>query len=118
MSNESIDQIVSVLRESLQILIENDDVDLVVASGGDEVEVVADEWTLTVWMPSGTLAAFLAIEDEPEDRAQLSAARKGLMSEAATDALSRANARLDGVLVAALRRSGDPLSEDLAAAIG
>jgi hypothetical protein len=78
------------------------------------VDIAADEWTLQI-EGSPVARAWLSIEDEPEHEAQLSAARRKVMTHEVDRALAEADRKLGGALVAALRASGDPLTLDLVA---
>ncbi len=118
MMGEEMERVVTALEGALGDLVGSGDVEIAVDADGGEIEVVADEWTLNLGHRGGALTAFLAIDDEPDDAARIAAARTAAMGEAATTALSVANAQLAGGIATALRRSGDPLSLDLATAIG
>jgi len=93
-------------------------VDIEVAEDGLEVDVIGDEWTLHLegW-PEGAVA-FLALEDEPDDPAKVRAARAKVMSPEVERAIVELDRRLQGSLRAALMGTGDPLSVDLAVAVG
>ncbi len=107
----------SVLRDAFASLIAADEVDVEAVTASGEVEVVGETWTLHLEGLPETLGAWLAIDDEPENAADIRAAREGAMGTEAMAALVQADARIGGALAAALSVSNDPLSQDLAAAL-
>lgn len=92
-------------------------IDVVEDEDSGDLEVHADAWTLALKGLPPTLA-FFAIDDEPADEAALGAALDSALEASDLDAMRRLDAQLGGALRAALRNSGDPLSEALVLRIG
>lgn len=87
--------------------------------GPDDVDCSTDNWSLRIeaW-PDGPV--WLAVDDEPEpfaDPEAFRAARVAFMPARTERALAMADGRLDGALTAALARSSDPMTLDLAEAL-
>lgn len=115
MTMESVEEAV---RGAMGGLEEEGVVDIEVAGDGLEVDVIGDEWTLHLegW-PEGAVA-FLAMEDEPDDPGKVRAARAKVMIPEVDGAMVELDRRLEGTLGVALLGTGDPLSMDLAVALG
>jgi hypothetical protein len=79
------------------------------------MEVSTDDWTVYIEWERGV--AWLAIDDEPDDPGKYEQARRAVMSEAEEEAWRRINDEIDGFLIDALTRTGDPFSIAFAAAI-
>ncbi len=82
-----------------------------------DLEVHADAWTLALQGLPPTLA-FFAIDDEPTHEDTLDAALEAALETSDMDAMRQLDEQVGGALRAALRNSGDPLSEALAIRIG
>jgi hypothetical protein len=105
------------VAEVLNDVIGADAFDVMPDPEGNWVDIAYDRWTLHV-EGSPVTTAWVAIDDEPEDAERLHAARRAAMPLEIDQALAIANMRLGGELVSALSASHDPLSLDLATAIG
>ena len=114
----SMNRLEEVAREVTADLSAQGDVDVVRSDDGLELDLFGDEWTVHLEGWPGSPAAFAAIDDEPDDPAAIPAARAGIIDAPIHAALQNLDRRLDGALRAALTASGDPLSFDLAAALG
>ncbi len=114
----SMNRLEEIVREAMAKLIEQGDVDLVRSEDGLELDLFGDEWTVHLEGWPGSPAAFAAIDDEPDDPAAIPAARAGIIDAPIHAALQDLDRMLDGALRAALTASGDPLSIDLATALG
>jgi hypothetical protein len=106
-------EVAATFREFLAALIDADLLDVVVDAAG-AVEAIGEEWTLHLegW-PERPLA-WLALDDEPDDPAEVAAALQEAINGETVAALAAADARLGGALARALGASGDPLSRTLA----
>ena len=105
-------RVAEIVAEALKEVLGEDGFDVIPGPLGAFVDIAADEWTLRIDGQPVT-AAWLSIEDEPDDPDLLSAARRAVMSTAVDDALADANALVGGALAAALTASRDPISLDL-----
>jgi len=94
--------------------IDDEEIDVVEIPEESAVEIQADDWTLHLQGDPLTLA-FVAIEDEPEGADALAHALRIALTPDELEGLGTLNERLDGVLAARLRSSGDALSATLAA---
>ncbi|MDP9469863.1 MAG: hypothetical protein M3Q71_04230 [Chloroflexota bacterium] len=111
------ESLIAALRDSFASLIEADEADVEAGPAFGEVEVVGETWTLHLEGLPETPRAWLAIDDEPENAAEIRAAREAAVGPEAMAALVRADTVLGGALSCALSESDDPLSLDLAAAL-
>ena len=114
----SMDLLVGIVREAMVDLIEAGDLDVVRSDDGLEIDVFGDEWTIHLEGWPGSPSAFAAIDDEPEDPAAMSAALAAIIDAPIQAALLDLDRRLGRALRTALAASGDPLSIDLATALG
>ena len=94
-------------------LIGRGEVDVAPAEEGDGLEIQADQWTLAL---EGTplSVAFLAVDDEPGDPADLEHALTAAIEPGDLTALRDLDHRWEGALRIALQQSGDMLSMQLA----
>jgi hypothetical protein len=100
----------------------SDEVDILPAEGDDgtDIAVAGDAWTLYLSGWPGLAVAFVAIEDEPDDAADVDTVEAAWHSAVGDDvvaAMMVADLDLNGALTAALDASGDPLSGSIAAAV-
>ncbi len=114
----SMDRLVGIVREAMADLSEQGDVDVVRSDDGLEIDLFGDEWTIHLEGWPGSPAAFAAIDDEPDDPASIPAARAAIIDAPIHAALKDLDQMMNGALRTALTASGDPLSIDLAAALG
>jgi hypothetical protein len=105
-------RVAEIVAEALKEVLGEDGFDVIPGPLGAFVDIAADEWTFRIEGQPVT-AAWLSIEDEPDDPDRLAAARRAVMSTAVDDALADADALLGGALAAALAASRDPISFDL-----
>jgi hypothetical protein len=103
-----IAHLANILTAALRTVLEPDDFDVTPGALG-ELDVATDDWSLHIegW-PDGV--AFLAIDDEPDDPAQYTAARRAVMPAEVEQALAAADREVGGALSRALAASGDPFS--------
>lgn len=94
-------------------LIDRGEVDVAPAEEGSGIEIRADSWTLAIDGDPMTVA-FLAVDDEPGDPADLDQALKASLEPDDLAALRALDHRWDGTLRIALQQSGDILSMQLA----
>jgi hypothetical protein len=94
-------------------LIGRGEVDVVPGEDGIGIEVQADQWTLAI-EGDPVRVAFLAVDDEPGDPADLSQALEGAIEPDDLAALRELDRRWSGELRIALQESGDALSMRLA----
>lgn len=113
----SMGRLAAIVREALADLIDSGDIDVVLSDDGQEIDVFGDEWTVHLEGWPSSPSAFAAIDDEPDDPADIPAARAGIFDGPVHAALQDLDRRLDGTLRTALVASGDPLSMDLATAL-
>ncbi len=114
----SMDRLEEIVQEAMAELIELGDVDLVRSEDGLELDLFGDEWTVHLERWPTYPAAFAAIDDEPDDPVAIPASRAGIFDAPIHAALQDLDRMLDGALGVALTASGDPLSIDLATALG
>lgn len=109
------DRLAAALTAAMHTVLDPDEFDVTEGAPG-ELDLSTDDWTLHVedW-PNGP--AWLAIDDEPDDLAAYTAARRRVMSEAVERALAEADRAVDGALTRALRASGDPFTIQFATAL-
>jgi hypothetical protein len=107
------DAVAAALRE----IMDADAFDVIPGDANAFVDIATDSWTLRIEGTPVTVA-WLSIDDEPEDAERLHATRRAAMPLEIDQAFAIANQRLDGALVTALSASRDPLTLDLATAIG
>jgi hypothetical protein len=114
-SDTSIDRLAAALNAALGSVLDTEEFDITPGASG-ELDVSTDDWTLHLegW-PNGV--AWLAIDDEPDDAAHYTAARRKLMSDAVERALAEADRAVEGALTRALAASGDPFTAELLAAM-
>ncbi len=112
-----IESLTAALRDAFAPLIEADEVDIEVGQELGEVEVVAETWTLHLEGLPEAPRGWIAIDDEPENAADIRVAREEAMGTEAMAALVQADSLLGGALRGALTASDDPISVDLAAAL-
>lgn len=112
----SFDDLCEAIENALADVLDDDDYDVTIADDESEATIEADDWTLQILTVPVT-AAFLALDDEPDDAAAFPAARRAVMSEAVEHALGDADRAVGGFLSAALLASGDPFSASFAAAL-
>jgi hypothetical protein len=103
----------SIVAEVFAGLIERGEVDIAPGEGGAGLEIQADQWTLAI-EGSPSPVAFLAIDEEPADVAEMSGALDAAVEPDDLAALRELNRRLDGGLRVALQASRDMLSMELA----
>ncbi len=94
-------------------LIGRGEIDVVPAEEGSGLEIQADQWTLAIDGHPMTVA-FLAVDDEPGDPADLDQALEGALEPDDLAALRQLDGRWEGRLRIALQQSGDMLSMQLA----
>lgn len=97
------------MADAFADLIDGGAVDIVAGLDPDAWEVQADAWTLSAegWPLA---VAFIAIDDEPSDPQERASALDAAFGPGDLAALRDLDARLDGAVSEALRRSGDELS--------
>jgi hypothetical protein len=100
--------------ESGARLIAADALEIALNADAGELDVFGEEWTLHLegW-PTRPLA-WLALDDEPDDPADLSVALATALDAEAVAVLAEVDVSLSRALSAALRASHDPLSAALA----
>jgi hypothetical protein len=94
-------------------LIGRGEIDVAPAEEGDGLEIQADQWTLAIEGDPVTVA-FLAVDDEPGDPADLDQALEGALEPDDLAALRELDRRWEGALRMALQESHDLLSMQLA----
>lgn len=94
-------------------LIGRGEIDVAPAEEGSGLEIQADQWTLALEGEPVTVA-FLAVDDEPGDPADLDQALKGALEPDDLEALRELDRRWEGSLRMALQESRDLLSMQLA----
>ncbi len=104
------------IAAELNGILDADAFDVIIGEAGPFADIATDTWTLRI-EGSPVTAAWLSIDDEPEDTERRRAARAAAMPPSTDQALAKADQQLNGALLAALVASGDPLSLDLAGAI-
>jgi hypothetical protein len=102
-----------VIEEIFADLIGRGEIDVAPAAEGDGLEIQADQWTLVIEGDPAKVA-FLAVDDEPGDPADLDQALKGAVEPDDLAALRELDRRWEGSLRIALQESGDMLSMQLA----
>ena len=114
MGRENLAGVAAVLEDTLAPLVAADRLDVELDAEAGELEAIAEEWTLHLegW-PHQSLA-WLALDDEPDDPGEIPAMLLAVLDPTTLTALARADWRLGGDLVAALRAAHDPLSDELA----
>lgn len=114
MAREKLAGVAAILDETLAALVAVGALDVELDAESGELEVVGEEWTLHLegW-PQQPLA-WLALDDEPDDPAEIPAALLAVLDPKTLASLARADGRLGGDLVAALRAAHDPLADELA----
>lgn len=103
------------IRMALGAVLGQEEFDVVVEDGR-VLDVATDEWTIHIedW-PDGS--GWFAIDDEPDDPSEYARARRAVMSEAVERALAEVDRELGGAITRCLDASGDPFSQDFAAAL-
>ncbi|GIW03467.1 MAG: hypothetical protein KatS3mg059_0087 [Thermomicrobiales bacterium] len=103
------------IRTALGMVLDQEDFDVVVEDGR-VLDVATDEWTIHIedW-PDGI--GWFALDDEPDDPSEYARARRAVMSEAVERALAEVDRELGGAITRSLDSSGDPFSQDFAAAL-
>lgn len=110
-----VESIAREVFDRLRAFLGPEEVDLIEEPGGS-LTVTTDEWSLQFdVMPVSR--AWLAIDAEPEDPAQLDAARREVMPEAVEELLSQVDRDFEGGLVALLHASRDVFTEALASVL-
>lgn len=106
-------RLLAVLQAAFQDLRDRGDIDVVGGSGANEIEIQADAWTLVLegWPLA---SAWIALDETPSSHAEQMAALAAAITRPERTTLRDADRHLDGAVIAALARSGDPLSEALA----
>jgi hypothetical protein len=94
-------------------LIGRGEIDVAPAEEGDGLEIQADQWTLAIEGDPLTVA-FLAVDDEPGDPADVDQALAAAIEPDDLAALRALDHRWEGGLRIALQQSGDMLSMQLA----
>ena len=117
MGRENLAGVAAILEESLAPLIAADALDVVLEDDGGALEAIAEDWTLHLEGWPDQPRAWLALDDEPDDPAELPTALAAALADDALAALTVADERLGGSLATALRAVHDPLADVLAAAI-
>jgi hypothetical protein len=114
MGRENLAGVAAVLENTLAPLVAAGALDVELDAEAGELEAIAEEWTLHLegW-PQQPLA-WLALDDEPDNPGEVPAALLAVLDPTTLTALARADWRLGGDLVAALRAVHDPLSDELA----
>lgn len=104
-------------RESIEAvfagLIGRGEIEVVPAEEGSGLEIQADQWTLAV-EGNPVALAFVAVDDEPGDPADLNQALEAALEPDDLAALRELDRRWSGALRIALQESRDPLSMRLA----
>jgi hypothetical protein len=112
------EELIEELNDRFANTLDEDAYDISLSEDDGTIEVATDDWTLVIesW-PAGI--AYLALDDEPDttDPDQLRTAMARLIG-AAAGPLTAANNAADGLLIAALIRTRDPLSNALAGVLG
>jgi hypothetical protein len=106
-----IDKLTEVLRPHLRSVMSETEFDI--TPGEAALDISTDHWTIHLEGHGG----FLAIDEEPADKAAFQVARRAVMSEKVEQALAAADRDLDGSLSEALTTSGDPFTLDFVDAI-
>jgi hypothetical protein len=109
--------VVAVLRTELAAGESVDEFDITVNDETGAIECATDDWTLLIEGVPETPAAWIAIDEEPENEAEFERAQRDTMNPAEVQALIRADAALGGLLSQALDASGDPFSQHVARAL-
>ena len=114
MGRENLAGVAAILEETLGTLVAAGALGVELDAEAGELEAVAEEWTLHLegW-PLQPLA-WLALDDEPDDPAEIPAALLAVLDPKILGSLARADGRLGGDLVAAFRAAHDPLADELA----
>ena len=102
-----------ILKKAFASQLDSGEVDLVMLDGAQDFEMQADEWTLHLEGWPVTMA-FIALDDEPASLTERRNALDAALDNQHIVGIRRANALLDGAIVAALEDSGDELSLVLA----
>jgi hypothetical protein len=100
------------IEDVFAALIGRGEVDVAPAEEGSGLEIQADQWTLAIEGDPLTVA-FLAVDDEPGDPADLDQALAAIEPDDLA-ALRELDHRWEGALRIALQQSGDMLSMQLA----
>ncbi len=101
------------IEDAFAELIGRGEVDVAPAEEGSGLEIQADQWTLAIEGDPLTVA-FLAVDDEPGDPADLDQALATAVEPDDLAALRELDHRWEGALRIALQQSGDMLSMQLA----
>jgi len=117
MVRENLAGVATIVEESLAALIAADAVEVALDAATGELEAIAEDWTLHLEGWPDRPLAWLALDDEPDDTAQIPIAVVAAFDAATLAALAAVDERLGGALVAALRAAHDPLSDELADAL-
>jgi len=111
------DELIEELNDRFANALDDDAYDITLNEDDGTIEVATDDWTLVIesW-PAGI--AYLALDDEPDttDPDELRTEMARLIGPA-VGPLAAVNNAADGLLVAALTRTRDPLSIALAAVL-
>src|SRR5690349_8446775 len=110
----SLEEIASALTTALGAVLDEDafDVALGVSRESRELDVATDDWTLHFEGWPETIG-WLAVDDEPDDKASYDSARRAVMSETVEQALGQADRATGGAITQALQRSNDPFTQAL-----
>jgi hypothetical protein len=112
-----VSDVVAALRTELAAGESTDEFDISVNDETGAIECATDDWTLLIEGVPETPAAWMAIDEEPEDEAGFERARRDAILPREEEALVRANTALDGLLSQALDASNDPFSQHVARAL-
>ena len=113
-AGETLANVAALFAEFAARLVAADVLEIVLDASGGELEVLGEEWTLHLEGWPGRPLAWLALDDEPDDPAELTVALNAALDEESIAAFVAVDAALGRTLSAALRASHDPLSTALA----
>lgn len=107
-------RVIEVMNAALLSVMERTDFDLLPSEDGHELDITTDTWTIHLNDAGG---GFFAIDDEPVEAVAYAAARRQSLAEKVERVIAAADRELGGVIVAAMKTTGDPFSLEFAAAL-
>ena len=117
MSEQTVADIVNVLRREIGADLKPVEFDLNIDDETGEVQLITDAWTISIESLPDAPIAWVAIDAEPDHPSEYDHALQDAFRPHELAALRRADESLNGLLTRALRSSADPFSHHFAATL-